>query len=226
MSHFTVLVVTPKQPTYDDLHAALLPFHEYECTGYEEYVSFVPTNMEQANTEYARSGNDDPFDVFMRDYHGAEQEEGIWGKRTNPNKKWDWWQVGGRWANIFIDWDGRSGDSFQKRTLDPDAMANARRERRIKTWQQAEADMARGMNRQSLDFIYGIAPDMDKDTYLATDPGFTTFAILNEGIWHEKGQMGWFAMVSNEDKLWKNKYADIFGVIPDDHWITIVDCHI
>lgn len=41
MSHFGVLVFTDKKPEQDELEAIMMPWHEYECTGYEEYLEDV-----------------------------------------------------------------------------------------------------------------------------------------------------------------------------------------
>lgn len=47
------------------------------------------------------------FAKFMEGYHGyqlqhhPELKEGRFIRLTNPNKKWDWWVVGGRWTGFF-----------------------------------------------------------------------------------------------------------------------------
>lgn len=41
-------------------------------------------------------------DEEIVDYFGFQKkEDGSWIKRTNPNSKWDWWMVGGRWTGYF-----------------------------------------------------------------------------------------------------------------------------
>src|SRR5690606_18805090 len=47
MSHFSLLVVTEKEPTQDLLAARLQPFHEFECTGVDDqYVENVDRTAE------------------------------------------------------------------------------------------------------------------------------------------------------------------------------------
>lgn len=44
------------------------------------------------------------FDVFMEKYHGYEERDsktGRYGYWENPNRKWDWWQIGGRWTGMI-----------------------------------------------------------------------------------------------------------------------------
>ena len=99
MSHFTVMVIGENP---EDL---LQPFHEYECTRIEdEYVKFVPAEEDIEKEFKEQDGEDyETIEDFARDYYGYEQnEEGVWGRMTNPNAKWDWYQLGGRWAGSII----------------------------------------------------------------------------------------------------------------------------
>jgi hypothetical protein len=41
------------------------------------------------------------IDEEIKDYHGYEKRGDKWIRHTNPNKKWDWYQLGGRWAGFF-----------------------------------------------------------------------------------------------------------------------------
>lgn len=42
------------------------------------------------------------FDAFCRKYHGYTlSTEGKYGYKSNPNAKWDWWSIGGRWLGFF-----------------------------------------------------------------------------------------------------------------------------
>ena len=59
MSHFAVLVVTEKDPTEEEsiISELLLPFHEFECTGYQEYVQTFDIT-EEAKGIYTTQGYD------------------------------------------------------------------------------------------------------------------------------------------------------------------------
>lgn len=50
----------------------------------------------------------------------------------------------------------------------------------------------------------------------ARDRAIATFAVVKDGKWHEKGKMGWFALVSAEkdQSEWN-----------DDTLLTVCDCH-
>ena len=39
------------------------------------------------------------FEAYCEDHRGYIQDsEGLWGYTYNPNAKWDWWQIGGRFS--------------------------------------------------------------------------------------------------------------------------------
>ena len=53
-----------------------------------------------------------------------------------------------------------------------------------------------------------------------------TFALVKDGVWYEKGKMGWWACVSNEKADWSEQFQKLFDSINDDELISIIDCHI
>jgi hypothetical protein len=100
MSHFAVLVAVPADKTLDDV---LLPYHEYECTGIEKYLQFVPCDQEELKADFEKHGEDQTLEEFAKDWGGytLDADTQQWGRTTNPNKKWDWWQTGGRWNHYL-----------------------------------------------------------------------------------------------------------------------------
>ena len=57
----------------------------------------------------------------------------------------------------------------------------------------------------------------------------TPFAFISPtGEWHEKGQMGWWAMVSNEKKKkdWEAEFKEFIDGLDKNTMVTAVDCHI
>lgn len=55
-----------------------------------------------------------------------------------------------------------------------------------------------------------------------------TFALLREGDWYERGEMGWWGCVSNEKDgpTWNEEFARLVDSLDDEDMITIVDCHV
>lgn len=72
--------------------------------------------------------------------------------------------------------------------------------------------------------------DIPKEKYVlnARNNAISTFAIVKDGKWIEKGEMGWFGMVSNEKDQteWDNEFNKMIDELPDDTQLTLVDCHI
>jgi len=53
----------------------------------------------------------DDIQRYAKDYHGYSIEDGKFGYYENPNAKWDWYQLGGRWCGFFKvkpEYDGAS----------------------------------------------------------------------------------------------------------------------
>jgi hypothetical protein len=75
------------------------------------------------------------------------------------------------------------------------------------------------------------------DEYLATDEALIkgakgealqTFAVVKEGQWYERGEMGWWACISNEKEadVWAKEFDSLLSSLPPDTLISIYDCHI
>lgn len=100
MSHFAVLVIG------ENVEEQLQPYHEYECTGVEDsYVVWIDMD-EEVRKEWNDDGETHKQDYkniqeFAEDWFGCELKDGKFGRYTNPNKKWDWWVIGGRWTGYF-----------------------------------------------------------------------------------------------------------------------------
>lgn len=69
-----------------------------------------------------------------------------------------------------------------------------------------------------------------KEEYVAIAKrnAFTTFAVLKNGKWYERGEMGWWGIVSNEKENddWGQQFSDMVLSLPDNTTLTLVDCHI
>jgi len=118
----------------------------------------------------------------------------------NKNSKWDWFQIGGRWS-------GR---------LDPDYDPE----------KDPRNSKAGGELKWPTQWVNVGNQVQVKDLKPAADLGF--FAYLRKGQWVEKGDMGWWGVVSNEKQPveWAVEQARIKASLKPDEWLTVVDCHI
>lgn len=107
MSHFTVLVVG------DNVEEQLAPFQENnmgDCP--TEYMEFSDETEEVENDfkERDEKYKDNTIEEFAKEYHGYEKnEDGKFGYMQNPDSRWDWYVVGGRWAGMLKLKEGKEG---------------------------------------------------------------------------------------------------------------------
>lgn len=286
MSHFSVMIIG------QDPGKQLQPFHEFECTGEnDEHVQDIDVTDECREHGLDWHGLDDKVveSEDQVDRNGAHK----YGyavmdgdtiikavNRTNPNKKWDWWVVGGRWQGMLLLKPGRDGESGRaglmgsrhpnggvdqalKGDVDFDKMRDQAGERAGakhdqmaaiidgRTWDAwkdvAERnggynDAARAeYNAQPVIAAYkasehyspfGTFDDfrVTREEYVqaARDGAITTFAVLKDGQWYQRGEMGWWGTVSDrkDDDAWDREFTALLDGLPDDTLLTVVDCHI
>ncbi|MDT4836897.1 hypothetical protein FQZ97_706150 [compost metagenome] len=59
------------------------------------------------------------FDAYMEDQgYEKDEEQGAFGYWENPNRKWDWYQVGGRWSGLLKLKEGVEGTLGKRSLLD------------------------------------------------------------------------------------------------------------
>jgi hypothetical protein len=70
----------------------------------------------------------------------------------------------------------------------------------------------------------------DRDAYVqkAVSGAITTFAVVQNGDWRERGRMGWFACVTDEKDPagWGQRVREAPRRARPDTRVTVVDCHI
>lgn len=269
----------------------------YIPDGYEEVE--VPTSSVESFSEFIegwygrkRVGPDETLDLDHTHKYGwyrvdanGEVTEVI--KRTNPNRRWDWWVIGGRWGGFFLlkrdsedrpilgrpssfgtrghAIDNRTTDQARKSEIDWEMMSARARQEALASYDQFLEEVAKEPSRFGMhDFIYGIKlkPEIQAewDAMFAngkrpTDEerkafgkartvedlesreehanrralrSGTTYAVVQNGEWYERGKMGWWGMASNEEDedSWDKKYWEMIESLPDDVQLTVVDCHI
>ena len=124
-------------------------------------------------------------------------------ERTNPNAQWDWWVIGGRYANRLYSKSAKNWCDYAiKSDID---------------WELMYKENEKYMNENS---------DKLDESAAKIAYALTVFAYIKDGKWYEKGNMGWWGVVTDEDNDWYHNLKTMFEELPDDTWITIVDCHI
>lgn len=62
----------------------------------------------------------------------------------------------------------------------------------------------------------------------AGDGAAITFAVIKDGKWYERGEMGWFGCVGNEKDpgRWESEFSKLIDSISGDTLLSVYDCHI
>lgn len=204
---------------------------------------------------YADVNVDDPEAVYalFREENGEGEEfdeEGNLLTSYNPNSRWDWYVIGGRWSDELILKNGKKTDEAEAGEVDWDAMFKSdpkATERLGEFWEEyvlgnlpsevAELD-EKGKN-EYLVKKYGwtrYRPEYfleyygTKEEYIRRIQLWITHAVVDENGWHEIGKMGWFGCSSetpDDDKNWADHYrARFIDTLDPEDVVVIVDCHI
>ncbi|UGY15215.1 zinc finger-like domain-containing protein [Bradyrhizobium septentrionale] len=412
MSHFAVLVISPTELTKETIKPMLQPWHEFECTGFDDQYVVDVDKTEEVLAEYREQTRSmirspDGIQVAAHDdrfyRNPTEQEQQIMGKvpgtgsrgdlswtskdwgdgrgyrgkvhfvpdgyskvevpcsevmtiaefidwwhsgkivrseaeidrsgehkygyaliaengdlirmidRTNPNRKWDWWAVGGRWSGMLAapgydpekdpanqetctlcggsgkrtfraeeivcnKCDGRgtavkwpsswvdTGNHAQLKDIPLEAIRNHAEIEALKRFDEAQEVIAgRGFKRwDEVKADNGGDIDKTREAYRgqqvlkdleeaklvsffdddeiiglfwmsradratrARNNALRTFAVVKDGQWYERGEMGWFGCVADEkdSEQWSREFAALLDGLPPETWLAVVDCHI
>jgi hypothetical protein len=219
--------------------------------------------------------------------------------RTNPNAKWDWYSVGGRWNGHFklkplavgiLSNEASSygfgerhnppgedrADIIMKGDIDVEGMRNEAGEKAADRWDRFHAIIAglpepitwKQMQEKhrtgaadedgepvtdweaartefhAQPAVLALRNSKDRDAiwwevdeFMVPREQFvqhwrnralSTFAVVKDGVWYEKGRMGWWGMVADEkeQEVWDQQVAELVDGLPDNTLLTVVDCHI
>ena len=185
MSHFFTVAILPKEtpiehvPVMERLNKMLAPFDENtEVDPYKEDCYCIEGGKPDQKCD---------------DCHGSGKSESTY----NPESKWDWWRIGGRWNGDIQgeskgDGDGYNfGEEFQQ--LKPNVIP------------VSELLKDKGALNDRTPFA----------------------VITPEGEWAERGKMGWWGAVHNgkDRHEWAKTVHRIYEKYPD-HIAVGLDLHI
>ncbi|MDR1704577.1 MAG: hypothetical protein LBS19_07815 [Clostridiales bacterium] len=143
----------------------------------------------------------------------------------NPNSKWDWYSVGGRWKGMLIRKGTREKcNAAFVRDIDFESM----KQRTADTLKPYEKAMTTSYVKESC--MRERFPT--EEEYVNRAVSFGTYAVITpNGKWHSVGNMGWWGISSEtaeEERLWDLGYYERFikPALENDWYLTIVDCHI
>jgi hypothetical protein len=190
--------------------------------GYRPYFNHLVWENKEKYAEFYMRERYDICKQFDKCYkkHGEDWNGGTWRKNAlgvwcaystyNPDSKWDWYTVGGRWNNSIKLKEGKEFTNicmFGEIDFEPypedcyedgeDWLGNPRKQlKEGYEWHYSTKDMP--------------------------------FCLIIDGVWYEKGEMGWWGMTSNEKESgeWQGEVAELLKNIPADAEVYNVDFHI
>lgn len=262
----------PLQREFEQLHETYVP----------DFDLNDPTN-DLAHIAALLSGDGDEY--------GADGE-GLYRWSTyNPQSKWDWYQVGGRWQGFFpvkadaedaalgtpslvmgsrVDEGDLVADQLRKGDVD---FERARRESReaaekafdeywaivkdhpstlgwshfLDQYHAGDLEIEQARERYHAQpgyialkeasehgFLFECPIDTfgtDRDAYIqrCIDNTLVPYAILHNGKWYQRSEMGWWGVSYDEQmsqEEWNAQVQKLYDSLDDDEILTAVDCHI
>lgn len=209
---------------------------------WESYTYVVPAEFKRVRiplTDLFKT-----FDEYMDDIGDKrDPETGKYGYWENPNRKWDWWMVGGRWrGQVKATGGGVAKDDptpypnggYDQAKLgnmiwDRDEAAAKRASDEWRSW--VEGEEIEGIDRPRWKKKYYVNQYGDRDGYVLCESTMWWRAVITpDGKWHEVGEMGWFGVTSESDRAiveWAEHFKERFiDPYPPECLLTVVDCHI
>jgi len=275
MSHFVVGVILPEGEGISEVMAPFCEEKQvplYIDMTREELVTEWRTCLEEAKDPEKYLGklqlgttkkdfltgvekSVEPVDIlgmdvktFAKWYHGDDKffdTEGNMLTSYNPQSKWDWYEIGGRWRGMLLVKEECSGysstqkdtpegykwvDSARIKDIAFDVMVELAEKRAKETW---DAAMVAGVLQGSGEayFRFGIRKGDTEESYVARMIVFSPYAILTpDGEWHEAGSMGGFGCsnaTKDEEGVWiKDCKPKLIDTADPELMLMMVDCHI
>lgn len=221
MSHFTVMVIGNNPEEQLEPYDENLEVEEYENGKVSERDKQVMLE------HYAQQGNkfssfDDCYARFGKEWNCnsyRKDEDGIWRRYSthNPDSKWDWYVLGGRWSGNFIrlkpnaksgiigeagTFENETGiDAALKGDIDFDAIRKENEEQARKYYQKIAAQY--GGSIPKLDILWDTICSAEASAHLTIDEKHT--------LYHSQEAV----------QCWKNAgFDNFFGPLLDDFQCT------
>lgn len=229
MSHFSVAVFHRENQSIESL---LDPYDaSKQVEPYIEYSRKEAIDLARKRIPGCKRLTDDQCWDMLADGRKTDKDGNIYSTH-NPNSKWDWWEVGGRFSNMLQTGKVLRNEAYVKDidfTKDEETYREA-----LDFWDVVIDGKPKtpGKNYStSLQVKYYQDYFGDRETYANYMSHFHTYAVITpDGRWYAEGEMGWFGYSSatpEEFKKWCKHYKELFLDNADPDWIlTIVDCHI
>lgn len=245
MSHYAVGVIIPKDcdDVEEYLAEVMAPYNEelrvapYIDQTYDELIREAKKMREQGYDEFRNLLTEEELYAAILKWKGIRpiidtDDAGNSLSTYNPNAKWDWYVVNGRFASLGVSADGSRVSDIIARPID-----EAEYNKRLRQFEVFVEGGRLNPGEESLcDDIRWWRPEYIRERYLTAEcfaqslSQFSTYAVITpNGVWHSAGEMGWFGMSSEgfeEAREWETAYRSKYLEPYKDWKMVVVDCHI
>lgn len=184
------------------------------------------------------------FEDFLSNCCGfsKNEETGKYGYWYNPDSKWDWYELGGRWRGLLLVQEnkyhqigspGVFGDDLENRDvpkgykwvdhakikdIEWDLMREIEEKNAAKYWDDIQE---KRKNNETIECIFCDVKG-NKEDYIKERSYFHLYAALTYyGEWHDKDSF------EDIEKTWEESYFDNFiNNVSSELYLSIIDCHI
>jgi len=238
MSHFSLLCIG------DGWESNLMDYCEvYHQGDSSESIKFkfypvIPEEKIQIRfEEWKKNSNNNTYNnalEWAEKYMGFVFQDGMYGYYYNPNAKWDWYAIGGRWRGYLKLKPGKVGflsPPYSSNCNVPDGYCDQAKNgdidwegMKIDSYKSAEKDwewLTSGSEEVdgAIKFAYDFSDTDTKESYIKRRSSIATYAILYNGKWSEMEDF-------YSSEAWDRYFNEIIESLPDDELITILDYHI
>jgi hypothetical protein len=208
--------------------------HEQKCLVYPDDAKIVVTKpyREMFAT----------LEAFVEEMEGCptrDRTTGRFGRWENPNGKWDWYQLGGRWRGFFqlkagaagalgaaspiadpkAD-NGNAADSCLVDAIDFERTALVAGRAAAQQWDEAHASAMPQVVFKGLGML-----DVTRDEFIrrAEASSMGAHVVLRGGTWYEAG--GAAPWGGSPGGSWAEQVTTLVRSLPPETRVSLVDCH-
>ena len=187
-------------------------------SGHINYLKTIPDRMQWTDEQI--------YQVAAENYEGCLNADGDVLSTYNPNSKWDWYEIGGRWKDILILKDNTQCDEALVSEIDFEAMRK-RDVDKLTPYKEAMKERWSFTNEEYMRKLF-----RDEAEYIRLDTTFRTWAVVTpNGEWHTHGDADMFGTTcaaAKGEREWIMSYHERFikPAIEKDWWMSFVECYI
>ncbi len=145
-----------------------------------------------------------PYREYMEDgekWCEVHEDGSLW-EIINENAKWDWWLMGGRYrGRLKLKAPRMDAPLYTGWQFNNDSLEYERQKK------EGYCDQAYSHEVENLD-------------------EFVPFAIVKDGEWYQRGECGWWGIVTEKIDNWDEVAKNLTKDLPHGTLLTVIDCHI